>query len=196
METKEKARETNRVMAPGIYMGGFLKGKKELEEAFSQLPDIDNDIIPYLTIINTYKGVWTLDSCQGHTIDGILQEGKTNKKHPGRTLYPYVTLRFDNPRVYHSFIQEIAVVGDDSSPVLGLFPSVSAIELSPPTKKTAISLWGRQTSDLIYSIPPEKLPIVRKAFFDRIIEALDNVVIHKATIQELEYKCVFIVTIP
>lgn len=171
-------------------LGKLADATQQLKDALTCRSDIDEEIADYLATINSYKGVWTQSSCAGHTVEEVVAHANEGKKL-GRTLYPWLTLYFDNPNVFHAFCREIAPVGDKTAPVLVLYANANTIEVEPPTQDSCVSLYGRER---IYAVPPERLPYVRQALFERVIAALDNVVIRRLSPEEIKFKLEYVIS--
>lgn len=140
-----------------------------IKQAFSEIEDIDPEILSYLIQINRYKGVMTLVSCAGHTFEDIE---KTQRKSPGKTLYPYVELQFDSSRVFASFCKEAAQLGGGTHISLFIHPNVRVVMIEPSSDTGQITLSGYEA---IRVISANALPEVRDRLFQQIIEILDDI---------------------
>ena len=149
---------------------------------------IDEEIKDYIVGINCLKDIWTFGSCAGHTVEEIIEHSSEGKK-PGRTLYPWVALSIDNPDVYWRFCQEVAPVGDSSSPALTLWTGTHSMQIEPPPKGIVTLVSG---SHVLQSVPSEKLAEVRQLLFQCIINALAKVITEDATDEEMKLKAAFL----
>lgn len=138
----------------------------ELRRVLASLPDIDHEIIDWLAIINSYKGVCTLSSCAGHN-DPVKNQ-------------PYAVMAFLNRSPFYKFCRELSPVRSDVGPVLTIFPDKGWIAIFPPIKDVSFEQGS--------GVPPEHLPAVRRRLFERIIATLEKVIERKASEKEIELK--------
>lgn len=136
----------------------------KIREALSSLPDIDPEILDWLVTINSYKEICTLASCAGHN-------------HRNQ---PFVVLAFFNGNHFYKFCCELSPVRSDVGPVLTLFPDKSWLAVFPSLKDVSFEPGS--------TIPPERLPTVRRELFERIIATLEKVIGKKASEREIELK--------
>lgn len=129
----------------------------KLRDALASIPDIDQEIIDWLVTINEYSGVYTLNSCAGHA------------DRDGRDA-PFVVLGFTEAKSFYRFCRLVSPFGDDSSPMVALWPGKKMITVSPPSK-----------------VKVEGLAEVREKLFARVIATLERMK-RKASDKEVETK--------